>query len=82
MTKERRKKKKYYAVREGHKVGVFTSWNDCLEAVLAYSRPSFCFFTSKEEALEYMKTGIIPYEKHMDILEAAPKKYAKAKLPG
>ena len=54
------KRIKYYAVRKGYTVGVFTSWHKCLEAIHNYPKPSFCFFWTKEEAQNFMENGIIP----------------------
>ena len=44
-------KKKIYAVRKGHKTGLFATWAECQKAVSGYSGAEFRGFTEKEEAL-------------------------------
>ena len=41
---------KYYAVRRGRKIGVFTSWDKCKEQVNGYENASFKSFATREEA--------------------------------
>ncbi len=47
-------KKKIYAVRKGHKTGLFTTWAECQKAVSGYSGAEFRGFTEKEEALAFL----------------------------
>ena len=47
-------KKKIYAVRKGHKTGLFTTWAECQKAVSGYSGDEFRGFTEKEEALAFL----------------------------
>ncbi len=47
-------KKRYYAVRLGHKTGVFLSWSECYYAIKGYSKPDFCAFYSLEEAKAFL----------------------------
>lgn len=47
-------KSKYYAVKKGKKVGIFSSWDDCSEQVKGYSGAMFKSFKTKEEAEEYL----------------------------
>ena len=42
-------KKKIYAVRKGHKTGLFATWAECQKAVSGYSGAEFRGFTEKEE---------------------------------
>lgn len=45
---------KYYAVKKGRKVGVYTSWDDCKIQVSGFSDAKYKSFDSKEEADEYI----------------------------
>ena len=47
-------KKKIYAVRKGHKTGLFATWGECQKAVSGYSGAEFRGFTEKEEALAFL----------------------------
>jgi ribonuclease HI len=59
------KRIKFYAVRRGHKIGVFTSWNDCLEAVYQFPSPSFRAFYSRDDALFFVRNGMMPITKNI-----------------
>ncbi len=48
---------KYYAVKKGRNIGVYTSWDDCKSQVSGYSGAMYKSFDSKEEADEYMGKG-------------------------
>lgn len=48
---------KYYAVRKGHKPGIYRSWNDCKAVVNGFSGAEYKSFTTKEEADAYMGAG-------------------------
>ena len=48
-------KKKIYAVRKGHKTGLFDSWAECQKATAGYSGAEFRGFTDREEALAFLK---------------------------
>lgn len=41
---------KYYAVRKGRNVGVYTTWNECQDQVSGYKGAEFKSFKTKEEA--------------------------------
>ena len=41
---------KFYAVKKGHKTGIFDSWPDCQAATKGFSGPEFKSFTTREEA--------------------------------
>lgn len=45
---------KIYAVKTGHKTGIFTSWSECETAVKGYPSPDFKGFYTKEEAMAYL----------------------------
>lgn len=42
--------KKYYAVKQGHKIGIFDTWAECKKNVDGYSGAVFKSFTSKADA--------------------------------
>jgi len=46
--------KKFYAVKEGKNVGIFTTWNECEEAVKGYPNASYKGFSTEREAREYL----------------------------
>lgn len=50
-------KKKYYAVRKGHKAGVFDNWAECQAAISGYSNADFKGFATQEEAERYLDEG-------------------------
>ena len=41
-------KKKIYAVRKGHKTGLFATWAECQKAVSGYSGAEFRGFTERK----------------------------------
>jgi ribonuclease HI len=45
---------KFYAVKSGRKIGIFTSWKECEEQVKGFSNAVFKSFQTKEEALNYL----------------------------
>ena len=47
-------KKKIYAVRKGHKTGLFNTWAECQKVTAGYSGAEFRGFTGKEEALAFL----------------------------
>ncbi len=46
---------KYYAVKAGHKTGIFRSWPDCQAATAGYSGADYKFFNTEEEAEAYLR---------------------------
>lgn len=48
-------KKKIYAVRKGHKTGLFSTWAECQKATAGYSGAEFKSFTDKEEAIAFLE---------------------------
>lgn len=48
---------KYYAVKKGRKVGVYTSWDECKSQVSGFSDAKYKSFDSKEEADKYISQG-------------------------
>lgn len=62
-------KKKIYAVRKGHKTGLFVTWAECQKAVSGYSGAEFRGFTEKEEALAFLNmetTGNVSGDKEKE----------------
>ena len=49
--------KKYYAVKQGHKVGIFENWADCKKQVDGYAGAEYKGFGTKAEAVEFMEMG-------------------------
>ena len=48
-------KKKIYAVRKGHKTGLFNTWAECQKATAGYSGAEFKSFTDREEAVAFLE---------------------------
>ena len=48
-------KKKIYAVRKGHKTGLFGTWAECQKATAGYSGAEFKSFTDREEAVAFLE---------------------------
>ena len=48
-------KKKVYAVRKGHKTGLFETWAECQKATSGYSGAEFRGFTDREEAMAFLQ---------------------------
>ena len=62
-------KKKIYAVRKGHKTGLFVTWAEGQKAVSGYSGAEFRGFTEKEEALAFLNmetTGNVSGDKEKE----------------
>lgn len=51
-------KKKVYAVRKGHKTGLFYTWADCQKATAGYSGAEFKSFATKEEAMGFLENKV------------------------
>lgn len=48
---------KYYAVKNGRKVGIFETWDECKAQVDGYSGAEYKSFTKKEDALSFLGIG-------------------------
>lgn len=46
--------KKYYAVKQGKKTGIFTTWNECRQNVHGYPGAEYKSFTNKADAESYL----------------------------
>ncbi|XP_057720164.1 uncharacterized protein LOC130934630 [Arachis stenosperma] len=49
--------RRFYAVRKGRKLGIYTNWDDCAKQVLGFNNNEHKSFYSLDEAEEYMKGG-------------------------
>ena len=50
--------KKYYAVRKGREIGIFTDWSECEKQIKGYSGAEFKSFLTQEEAQNYVNNTI------------------------
>lgn len=69
-------KKKYYAVRKGHKTGIFSTWAECQDNTSGYSGAEFKSFKTMEDAETYMNGGSQP------VLDLPDDKVVKAYVDG
>jgi len=46
--------KNYYAVKRGHKLGIFESWAECQEATEGYSGAVYKGFKWREDAVQFL----------------------------
>ena len=53
-------KSAYYAVRNGHKPGIYRSWEECRQQVEGYSNAEYKRFTSPDEAKQYLTGDVRP----------------------
>ena len=54
---------KYYAIKKGHKTGIFTNWDECSEYVKGFSGAEYKSFKSKEEAEKFLSEDLKPETK-------------------
>lgn len=50
---------KYYAVKNGRKVGIYTSWDECKSQVFGFSDAQYKSFDTKEEAEQYIGGDVV-----------------------
>jgi len=78
-------KKKYYVVWEGHKKGVFTSWDICKKQIENFKGAEYKAFVSKNEAEKAFKGKYEYYKgkdtKKVQLSEEELKKYGKPIFP-
>ena len=48
-------KRRYYAVREGRKVGVFTKWSDAKQQIERFEGANYKVFDKRKDAEEWVK---------------------------
>lgn len=70
--------KKYYAVRDGRKVGIFNSWAECQKQVQGYSNAEYKSFKKKADALNYLNQG----EPDLTVYSIDPKAVVVAYVDG
>jgi hypothetical protein len=51
---KKRKLPKFYAVRKGHKIGIFNNWPDCQNATRQFPNAEFKSFARLAEAEQFM----------------------------
>lgn len=56
-----KKKKKYYTVWQGHKTGVFESWNACKKQITDYQGAQYKSFSSLDAAKEALEGNYFDY---------------------
>ena len=61
--------KKFYAVRKGHSVGLFESWEVCKNSVDGFPGAEYKGFTSREEAVDYLEQAgiVVSKQTHYEI---------------
>ncbi|MBI9040720.1 ribonuclease H family protein [Lutibacter sp.] len=78
-------KKKFYVVWEGHKKGVFTSWNVCKKQIENFKGAQYKAFVSKDEAEKAFKGRYEDYKgketKKVMLSSEELKKYGKPVFP-
>ena len=52
-----KKKKYYYAVKNGRHPGIYNTWEECKEEIIYYSNAVFKKFDNLEDAVEFTKVG-------------------------
>ena len=70
-------KKKFYAVKQGYKTGLFDTWAECEKQVKGFPGALFKSFTTKEEALKYLDETPIKEVKTIEELKQAVEKNYK-----
>lgn len=65
---------KYYAVKKGRTIGVFTSWPECQKSVAGYSGAAFKSFKTQEEAWNFVNSGNDNTQQQNDFSEEELKK--------
>lgn len=63
MNNSEKKNKSFYAVKNGRNVGIYTTWNECLEQVNKFSNPIYKKFSTYDEADQYLKSSIHHHNK-------------------
>lgn len=72
--------KKYYAVRQGRKTGIFDTWAECLPQVAGYSGAVYKSFATLDEAEKFL-TGEIAWG-NKPAIKGAKHDKAPKKIPG
>lgn len=59
-------KKKFYSVKAGREVGIFSTWSECEAQVKGFAGAQYKGFETKDEAVRYMQEGEKEVEKIKD----------------
>lgn len=70
---------KFYAVKNGRKIGIFESWDECKRQVTGFSGASYKSFLSREEAENFLKGENEIHEKS-DVYAYVDGSFSKEKL--
>ena len=62
-------KKKYYAVKAGHKPGIYETWDECKKNVDGYPGAQYKSFKTLKEAEDFLVTGYVYKERDTRTLE-------------
>lgn len=76
---------KYYVVRQGKKIGIFTSWDECKKNVSGFSGAEYKSFKNKKDAEDYFdnpEENIIEKEKKIDEIILTDKNKAISYVDG
>ena len=63
-------KKNFYAVKNGRKIGIFKTWQECLESILGYSNAKYKGFATKEQAEEYLNESKVKAKKNSSVIQS------------
>ena len=70
------KRKKYYAVKNGKKPGIYSTWEECKEQVNKFHNAKFKGFETYSEAENYLKEGVnYTFDKNKEEIEQSEKKF-------
>ena len=69
-------KKRYYAVKVGHKVGLFETWDECNKQINGYSGAIYKSFSTKKEANAYLTGAEAPEEAYVSKPDSEKEIYA------
>ena len=64
-------KKKIYAVRKGHKTGLFYTWDECKKQVNGFSGAEYKSFQTLDEAYKNTLLAVLFYLKMEELLSEA-----------
>lgn len=70
---------KYYAVKNGRKIGIFTTWDECNESIKGFPNAIYKSFISEEEAQAFMEDKDVYVE---EIIQYINEGYAVAFVDG
>lgn len=76
------KKTKFYAIKKGHKIGIFYSWEECKVNIDGFSGAVYKSFTNEEEAKKYLEDTTVSdldlNENYFDVIAYTDGSYDKA----